>query len=132
MQISYTNPADPATSFFEYAEKHSLALFPVRADTKTPACENGFYDATANVTDWRTWQTQGHQLGISACSSGVVLIDVDAHGDRGEAWKQFAAWCAEIGTTFRALRSLAERRVAFRFPVPRRFRSSKASRARIH
>lgn len=97
MHISYTNPADPATSFFDYAKQHGLALFPLRADTKTPACENGFYDATSSAADWRTWRTQGHQLGISACLSNIVLIDVDAHGDRDEAWAQFATWCAEIG-----------------------------------
>ncbi|GMO36539.1 bifunctional DNA primase/polymerase [Bradyrhizobium ottawaense] len=96
MQISYTNPVEIAT-FFEYAQQNGLALFPLRADTKTPACENGFYDATTSAADWHTWRAQGHQLGISACLSGLVLIDVDAHGDRDEAWAQFAAWCAEIG-----------------------------------
>ncbi|MCK1601051.1 bifunctional DNA primase/polymerase [Bradyrhizobium sp. 166] len=96
MQISYTNTTDTAT-FFDYAQQHRLALFPLRADTKTPACENGFYDATTSAADWHTWRAQGHQLGISACLSGLVLIDVDAHGDRDQAWAQFAAWCAEIG-----------------------------------
>ncbi|MFK4507073.1 bifunctional DNA primase/polymerase [Bradyrhizobium daqingense] len=84
-------------SFLDYAERNSLALFPLRADTKTPACENGFYGATTATSDWHAWHMQGHQLAISACLSGLVLIDVDAHGDREEAWAQFAAWCAEIG-----------------------------------
>ncbi|MET4237994.1 bifunctional DNA primase/polymerase [Bradyrhizobium sp. RT10b] len=97
MHISYTNPADPATSFLNYAQQHGLALFPLRADTKTPACENGFYDANTSTADWHAWRAQGHQLGISACLSGLVLIDVDAHGDRDEAWAQFAEWCSEIG-----------------------------------
>ncbi|WP_234678919.1 bifunctional DNA primase/polymerase [Bradyrhizobium monzae] len=83
--------------FFEYAQRHSLALFPLLSDTKTPACGNGFYDATPNLLDWQAWRTQGHQLGISACLSQLVLIDVDAHGDRDEAWEHFTRWCAEIG-----------------------------------
>ncbi|MCK1337160.1 bifunctional DNA primase/polymerase [Bradyrhizobium sp. 38] len=94
--LSYTNHANSAT-FFDYAQQHDLALFPLRADTKTPACENGFYDGTTNAADWHAWRAQGHQLGISACLSRVVLIDVDAHGDRDKAWAHFAAWCTEIG-----------------------------------
>ncbi|WP_128925607.1 bifunctional DNA primase/polymerase [Bradyrhizobium guangxiense] len=96
MHNTYNNSAGIAT-FFDYAQQNALALFPLRADTKTPACEHGFYDATSNPADWKAWLEQGHQLGISACLSRVVLIDVDAHGDRDEAWAQFAAWCAEIG-----------------------------------
>lgn len=83
--------------FLDYAERNGLALFPLRADTKTPACENGFYDATTATADWHAWRTQGHQLGISACLSGLVLIDVDAHADRDEAWLHFTRWCDEIG-----------------------------------
>ncbi|MBB4391781.1 bifunctional DNA primase/polymerase [Bradyrhizobium sp. ERR14] len=84
-------------AFFDYAEQHGMALFPLLSDTKTPACAHGFYDATLDSTDWKAWRQKGHQLGISACLSGLVLLDVDAHGDRDEAWAQFAAWCAEIG-----------------------------------
>src|SRR2546430_1183130 len=97
MHHSYTNTLEIATTFSDYAQQHGLALFPLRADTKTPACENGFYDATKNPADWHAWRAQGHQLGISACLSGVVLIDVDAHGDPIEAWSHFIAWCKEIG-----------------------------------
>jgi hypothetical protein len=97
MDNVYSESVALATDFFLYAQQHGLSLFPLRADTKTPACENGFYDATANLADWQAWRAQGHQLGISACLSRIVLIDVDAHGDRAEAWSHFTTWCAEIG-----------------------------------
>lgn len=97
MNANYSETVALATCLFDFAERNGLALFPLRADTKTPACENGFYDATTNRVDWASWRAQGHQLGISACLSHLILIDVDAHGDRNEAWAQFVAWCAEIG-----------------------------------
>lgn len=84
-------------SLFEFAEQNRLALFPIRSDTKRPACK-WRSEASTDPKAWTEWVAAGHMLGISACASGVVLIDVDvSKAGRDDAWRFFAEWCATLG-----------------------------------
>lgn len=89
--------SDNFARFFDYAGANHLALFPIRTDTKRPACK-WRSEASKDPTSWANWVGAGHMLGISACASGVVLIDVDVSKvGRDDAWQFFTEWCASLG-----------------------------------
>lgn len=82
--------------FFDYASRHSLALFPLFAHSKMPA---GKWKTIASYdpAQWQAWRDEGYMLGISAFASRVVLVDVDVKVGREAAFQYFAEWCRSLG-----------------------------------
>jgi putative DNA primase/helicase len=95
MQVTNQYPVSADfTTFFEFAVDNTLSLFPVRADTKSPMCawKNG---ATTDPEQWREWIAAGHMLGISACASKIVLVEIDVKIGIPEAWQFACDWFRE-------------------------------------
>lgn len=98
MNDQYTEKVSIATNFLEYAEKYEFALFPMVASTKRPACP-WRKESSRDPGQWRAWLDQGLMLGISACASGIVLVDVDVKTDPDPAvaYRYFVEWCNSLG-----------------------------------
>ena len=55
-----------------------LHVFPCRVDLKTPACKNGFHDATTDIEQIKKWwAAQPYNIGIATGASGLVVVDFD-------------------------------------------------------
>ncbi|WFU37327.1 phage/plasmid primase, P4 family [Bradyrhizobium sp. CB82] len=83
--------------FFPFAIEHGFALFPVNAGTKRPAGPWRHNGTSTDPAQWRAWIDEGFMLGVSACASGVILIDVDVSIGRDAAWQCFVDWCKSLG-----------------------------------
>ena len=94
MTEPYLKNLEIATPFFEFAEQNRLWLFPVCAGRKKPACQ-WKSESSSDPAQWRQWITEGHMLGINACASGIVLVDVDIKIGRVDAWNFIQSWFAE-------------------------------------
>jgi hypothetical protein len=83
---------------FDHCERHKYALFPMHADTKQSA---GPWRHTGTSTDpaqWLAWVKAGYMLGVSACASKIILIDVDVGKvGRDAAYDYFKKWCKSLG-----------------------------------
>lgn len=97
-----TEQYDASCSFarlFDFAKENRLALFPIKSDTKRPACK-WRSESSTDPKAWTEWVAAGHMLGISACASSIVLIDVDvSKAGRDDAWRYLSEWCASLGIT---------------------------------
>lgn len=83
--------------FFDYAEAHGLALFRMLADKKAPAGKWRHEGTSTDRSRWEAWVREGYMLGVSACASRVILIDVDVKVGPSVAYEYFDAWCRELG-----------------------------------
>jgi putative DNA primase/helicase len=78
-------------SFITLAEpflKHNIPVFPVKAHGKAPITPGGCKDATINIDQVRTWDTQypGCNIGIAALSGGdICFLEFDAYGIKAAA-----------------------------------------------
>src|SRR5689334_18586363 len=87
MNTVYPETVAVATSFFDFASRHSWTLFPCEPGTKDPVKgvswkENG----STNPAQWQTWQSQGFNLAIDCAKSGIIGLDVDTANDP-QAWE---------------------------------------------
>ena len=90
--------SEQKSSFFDYAERHGLALFPMHADTKIAAGPWRHTGTSTDSADWAAWIAQGYMLGVSACASRIILIDVDVGKvGREAAYQYFTNWCRSLG-----------------------------------
>ncbi|WP_152363201.1 bifunctional DNA primase/polymerase [Microlunatus speluncae] len=72
----------PAAAARELA-RAGVAVFPCESHGKRPATEHGFHDATSEIARVDAWWRQMPQANIgipTGAVSGVVVIDVDVHG----------------------------------------------------
>jgi hypothetical protein len=64
------------TDFFDFAERHGLALFPCAAGTKRPILP-WKKESSPDRKQWVRWAAEGHNLAIDCAKSGLVVVDVD-------------------------------------------------------
>jgi hypothetical protein len=64
------------SSFFDYAERHELALFPCAAGTKRPILP-WKSESSGDRKQWVRWVADGHNLAIDCAKSGLIVIDID-------------------------------------------------------
>lgn len=89
---------DYAEAFFDYAEANGLALFRMLADKKVPAGKWRHEGTSLDRSQWQAWVREGYMLGVSACASRAILIDVDVSKvDPKQAYEWFAGWCQSLG-----------------------------------
>ncbi|MBR0793966.1 bifunctional DNA primase/polymerase [Bradyrhizobium jicamae] len=95
------------TNFFDYAEKHKLALFPIPAGFKD---DPGWKDGTGIIKyfsrDWSRLKVQWQHwhfdhkcnFGLIAGPSFLIIIDIDV-GEVGRetAWNYWCEWCRAHG-----------------------------------
>jgi len=89
----YTETVPDATNFFDFAEKHGFALFPIQPDSKIPfkGC-NWKKKASKDPARWRQWASDlpGCNWAMYAAASGLIVADIDVKVGAAAAW---AAWC---------------------------------------
>ena len=96
--MSYNEAALGSTVFFDYAGRNGWALFRMLADKKAPAGPWRHEGTSTDPAQWAAWIKEGYMLGVSACASRVILIDVDVGKvGREQAFQWFAAWCRSLG-----------------------------------
>jgi len=80
----------PEVAAHRYAA-HGWPVFPCRFDSKEPATEHGFKDATTDPekVDWLWRRDPALNVGIATGAPGPDVVDVDYHGERGNG---FGAW----------------------------------------
>jgi len=95
--LKVLDPAPPtvlATAAENYAA-NGWSVFPVKPRDKTPLTVNGVHGASSKVEQVRAWWTRwpDANIGLNCGKSGLVVIDLDKHGERdGMAdWKQLMA-----------------------------------------
>lgn len=70
-----------------YVER-GWAVFPLVEGQKTPACENGFKDATTDPEQvemaWRVRPRMNVGIATGDASGGLVVLDFDVDPDKGE------------------------------------------------
>src|SRR5277367_6469698 len=84
---------------FAFCKRIGASLFPVQAN-KMPLSGYKWTDPENNSTDpakWREWLDAGHSLALNAGLSNMIVVDIDAKGDRDEAWRLWSELCAEWG-----------------------------------
>jgi hypothetical protein len=78
-----------------------IPVFPCIPGTKKPACDNGFHDATTDVSTINAWWTEEPRLNVafSPHQAGLGIIDLD--GDEGEAsWEKWQDENARLAPTY--------------------------------
>jgi bifunctional DNA primase/polymerase-like protein/AAA domain-containing protein/primase-like protein len=93
---TYSKSVADATNFFEYAERHSVALLKLHIGSKHPVGEAWQNLFSTDPIEWAQWKSLSFNLGVHARVSRLVIVDLDvADGKRGaEHW---AAWCRANG-----------------------------------
>jgi hypothetical protein len=84
---------------FAFYTRIGASLFPVQAN-KLPLSGYKWTDPENNSTlpvKWQEWLGAGHALALNAGLSDIIVVDIDAKGDRDEAWRLWAELCAEWG-----------------------------------
>jgi hypothetical protein len=71
-------------------------VFPCRPDSKEPATRHGFYDASTDPSQIRTWweRQRAANLAIATGAPGPDVLDIDQRGPAGNgftAWRQLKA-----------------------------------------
>jgi AAA domain/Bifunctional DNA primase/polymerase, N-terminal/Primase C terminal 2 (PriCT-2) len=89
------------TQFFDFAERHGLALFPMPSGRKEPfgIVPSFAHDFSRDPQQWAAWRT-AHKcnFGIVAAPSRLVIVDVDvAEIGPTAAWSYWAEWCQSRG-----------------------------------
>jgi RecA-family ATPase len=87
------------TEFFEYAERHGFALFPLRPGTKDPFKDwEWTTDIATERTAWTAWTDTGNNLAINAGKSRLIVVDIDVKElGRDRAWALWCSWCTDHG-----------------------------------
>jgi hypothetical protein len=96
-----TKSVADAPNFFEYAEKHELALFPMAYGSKAPhgIVASFAHDWSRRREDWNAWRaTHKCNFGIVAGPSRIIAVDVDtAEVGPERAWNVWTEWCMSSG-----------------------------------
>lgn len=95
----YCEPVQKSTDFFDYAERHDLALLALHPGGKKPLGENWPSRSSRDPAQWRAWRDEGLNLGVLAGESRLITIDLDTtkEGGRDGVWQRYAAWCVDSG-----------------------------------
>jgi hypothetical protein len=82
------------TDFFDFAERHVLALLEVHAGQKRPVGDDWPSRASKNRATWETWRASGSNIGVHAGASNIATVDIEAG-----RWEIAAEWFrSELGT----------------------------------
>ena len=66
---------------------HGWSVFPCRPDDKRPAVDRWEQRATADPERvGRYWPSDRHNIGVACGPSGLVVVDLDAHGELPADW----------------------------------------------
>lgn len=89
------------SGFFEFAEKHELALFPMLYGSKDPfgIVSSFAHDWSRDPAQWRAWRSERKcNFGIVAGPSRIVIVDIDvAEVGKAVAWGYWVEWCQSRG-----------------------------------
>lgn len=93
------------STFFDYAVRHGLALFPLCAGSKDPALPKALVPSwkthcSRDSKQWEAWAAQfpGCNFGIVAFKSGLLICDIDLKKVGAQAaWAAWRELCAECG-----------------------------------
>lgn len=92
MTISIPQSVDSASTFFDFAERHALALHKVHKGKKNPVGDGWETLSTKDRTQWEAWIAEGYNIGINPGASGIAVCDVEAGNEQ-----TFKAWCNKLG-----------------------------------
>ena len=83
-----------------------IAVFPCKPGRKTPACDNGFLDATTDEARIRTWWAQIPRANVAMATgkvSGVFVVDIDPRHGGDESLIDLVAQHGPLPETAEAL-----------------------------
>jgi hypothetical protein len=107
------------SEFFDFAERHRLALFPCAQGTKRPILK-WKTGSTHDRAQWVAWQSEHNNLAIDCAKSGILMIDVDSSKvTREEAWEAYGGLCASWGLTDIAMPMTQSARGGWHIPFGR-------------
>ena len=94
------------------------AVFPLVANTKTPATTNGFKDATTDQNQIKQWFSAAHNIGI-ATGKGLLVLDIDRkHGkDGGEVLASIERENGKLPATLTATTPSGGEHLYYSYPV---------------
>src|SRR5713226_7016517 len=97
LDTTYSKTVASATTFFDYAERHELALFPMSYGSKEPfgIVASFAHDWSRSPEQWEHWRA-AHKcnFGIVAGPSRIVIVDIDvAEVGFESAWGYWTEWC---------------------------------------
>lgn len=97
------------------------AVFPLRPETKEPATEHGFKDATTDPAKIRKWWKQNPRFNIGIATgrvSGIFVVDIDPRngGDVAAFWRAANLDTVRIGVV---VTGSDGRHLYFRYPSDR-------------
>ena len=95
----YTNDTTKS-SFFEFAERHGLALFPIQRGQKLPhgIVPSFAHDWAKAPEQWVAWRNAHNcNFGIVAFASRLVIVDIDVAEIGFDAWNYWSDWCTSHG-----------------------------------
>jgi AAA domain/Bifunctional DNA primase/polymerase, N-terminal/Primase C terminal 2 (PriCT-2) len=98
--MSYTETVANATNFFEFAERHGLALFPIQRGQKLPhgIVASFAHDWAKSPEQWVAWRNSHNcNFGIVAFASRLVIVDIDVSEIGPDAWNHWTDWCVTRG-----------------------------------
>jgi hypothetical protein len=93
-----------ATAFFDYAERHKLALGGLQPKSKDPFEDRNYHPLAFQSrlrSDWDWWCGEGMNLALPGKPNNLLLIDIDvASVGRDMAWSAYVKWLATIDVAF--------------------------------
>src|SRR5665213_2180098 len=66
-----------SSEFFDFAQRHGLALFPCKQGAKTPILK-WKTGSTHDRAQWEKWKSEHHNLAIDCAKSRLLAVDVDS------------------------------------------------------
>ncbi len=72
------DPVQKSTSFFDFAERHGLALHEVHAGGKNPVGDGWQHLHSSDRVAWQGWLTSGSNVGLNPGASQVAVMDIEA------------------------------------------------------
>ena len=108
---------DCITNSQSYTDR-GWAVFPLVANTKTPATTNGFKDATTDQNQINQWFKTAHNIGI-ATGKGLLVLDIDRkHGkDGGEVLASLEREHGKLPDTLTATTPSGGEHLYFSYPA---------------
>src|SRR5262245_59294449 len=76
---------DEKTTFLEAALRYAdlgYPVFPLRAGTKKPLTEHGFFDATTDPGQIERWWVESPAANVGLATNGLVVVGVDGAANR--------------------------------------------------
>src|SRR5262245_14125536 len=96
---NYTNQTQDASAIafteqcFAFYAQIGAALLPVQSNKHPVAGFSWTTDSSTDPAQWQAWLDAGHGLALNAGATRLIIVDIDAKGDRDGAWKIYTEHC---------------------------------------